>query len=73
MKAHMKKAMRHDSTDPGFIERVKAAAMERDIPSSNADAARLRMMKHKGMIKDQDSAEKARLRMISRHERRNEA
>ena len=69
MKAHMKKAMRHDSTDPGFIERVKAAAMQ----SCNAAAARLRMMKRKGMIEDQDSAENARQRMISRHERRNEA
>lgn len=73
MKAHMKKAMRHDSADPGFIERVKAATIERDMQSCNAAAARLRMMKRNGMIEDQDSAENARLRMISRHERRNEA
>ena len=79
----IKNLTRYDSgADHGFVERVRAAfvtaaeaeqALTGTGSVSGADAARLRMLDRKGLLKGTDGgADAARRRMIQRRERTGE-
>ena len=74
--------IRHDAADTGFVERVRAAyvsaaeaqrALTGAGAMTDADAARLRMLDRKGLLKGTDGgADAARRHMIQRRERTGE-
>ena len=79
----LKRVTRYDSgADHGFVERVRAAyvsaaeaqrALTGAGAMTDADAARLRMLDRKGLLKGTDGgADAARRRMIQRRERTGE-
>ena len=72
---------RHDAADPDFVRRVQAAyvsagqaeqALTGAGAMTDADAARLRMLDRKGLLKGAGGADAARRRMIQRRERTGE-